>query len=261
MDEVIDRILLKDLGFRTTTKDRCIYIKKIDGCIILLLRQVDDFCCACTREQDAKDIYNIIGTKIQFKSERDKGDLPFEYLGVVKDYNGCDLVQTKKYIEMNCSNYINRFLRSHGWDVASDQPDAVPNPVQHDDWDLWEEAGRQCRLKNARNNNNDDITHAPAASVTTTVQPPGNLFEPAPDLSDDELVNLQLKDNNDNNDYAFIPKLPKGKVNKNNFEDCMKSSKPISPIPSGSIDQMFKDKGPPEGTAAHQVLETNRGFS
>ena len=162
---------------------------------------------------------------------------------------------------MNCSNYINRFLRSHGWDVASDQPDTDPNPVQHDDWDLWEEAGRQCRLENARNNNNDDITHAPAASVTTTVQPPGNLFEPAPDLSDDELVNLQLKDNNDNNDYAFIPKLPKGKVNKNNFEDCMKSSKPISPIPSGSIDQMFKDKGPPEGTAAHQVLETNRGFS
>ena len=56
----------------------------------------------------------MIGTKIQFQSERDKGDIPFEYLGLVKDYNGTDLVQTKKYIEMNCSNYINQFLKSHG---------------------------------------------------------------------------------------------------------------------------------------------------
>ena len=36
----------------------------------------------------------------------------------------------------------------------------------------------------------------------------------------------------------------------------MKSSKPIAPIPSGSIGQMLQDKGPPEGTDVHQVLET-----
>ena len=40
----------------------------------------------------------------------------------------------------------------------------------------------------------------------------------------------------------------------------MKSSKPIAPIPSGSIKQMFRDKGPPEGTAAHQVLATQSKF-
>ena len=41
----------------------------------------------------------------------------------------------------------------------------------------------------------------------------------------------------------------------------MKSSKPIAPIPSGSIEQMFREKGPPEGTAAHQVLETSSKFN
>ena len=51
--------------------------------------------------------------------------------------------------------------------------------------------------------------------------------------------------------------LPKGKVNGNNFEECMKSSKPIAPIPFGSIEQMFRDKGQLKGTAAHQVLETS----
>ena len=94
----------------TTTKDQCIYIKKIEGRTILLLRQVDDFCTGCTEEQDAKNIYNLIGTKIQFQSEQEKGDVPFEYLVLVTDYNGTDLVQTKKYVEMNCSNYTSQFL-------------------------------------------------------------------------------------------------------------------------------------------------------
>ena len=84
--KLIDRILIKDLGFETTTKDRCIYIEKIQGHTLLLLRQVDNFCCACTDEKDAKNIYNLIGTKIQSKSERKKSDIPFEYLGLVQDY-------------------------------------------------------------------------------------------------------------------------------------------------------------------------------
>ena len=66
---------------------------------------------------------------MQFQSERDKGDIPFEYLGLVQDYKGTDLVQTKKYIEINCSNYIARFLKSHGWDIESDQPNTAPTTV------------------------------------------------------------------------------------------------------------------------------------
>ena len=139
--KLIDRILIKDLGFTTTTKDRYIYIKKIEGRTILLLRQVDNFCTGCTDEQDAKNIYNLIGTKIQFKSEQEKGDIPFEYFGLVKDYNETYLVQTKKYIEMNCSNYINRFLKSHGWNIASNQPDSAPTAVTNSKtWDNWIEA-------------------------------------------------------------------------------------------------------------------------
>ena len=64
--KLIDQILIKDLGFKTTTKDRCIYIKKIEGQIILLLHQINIFFCTYTVEQDTKNIYNLIGTKIQF---------------------------------------------------------------------------------------------------------------------------------------------------------------------------------------------------
>ena len=180
----------------------------------------------------------MIGTKIQFQSERDKGDIPFEYLGLVKDYNGTDLVQTKKYIEMNCSNYINRFLKSHGWDVASDQPDAAPTIFTNSrTWDNWMEAKRLADLEeDSTSNNVTDIEHVSAASITTTGLSSVHVNSPAPNLSNDELVTFKLKDKNPNNDFAPMFTLPKDKVNKNNFEECMKSSKPINTIPSGSIE-------------------------
>mmetsp|Transcript_48987 Transcript_48987/g.49742 ORF Transcript_48987/g.49742 Transcript_48987/m.49742 type:complete len:177 (+) Transcript_48987:844-1374(+) len=169
---------------------------------------------------------------------------------------------------MNCSNYINRFLKSHGWDVASDKPNTAPTTVTNSrTWDQWMEAGRIAEDRRLADlaNESTDVEHAPAASVTTSITTTGlssvHVNTPAPDLSDDELVTLQLKDKNINNEFAPMLTLPKGKVNENNFEDCMKSSRPIAPIPSGSIDQMFRDKGPPEGTAAHQVLETKSKFN
>ena len=110
----------------------------------MLLRQVDNFCCACTDEQDAKNIYNLIGTKIQFKSEREKGNIPFEYLGLVQDYNGTDRIQTKNHIEMDCSNYIARFLKSHGWDGASSQLDTAPTTVMNSR--TWDSSMEQNRL-------------------------------------------------------------------------------------------------------------------
>ena len=74
-------------------------------------------------------------------TEQDKSDIPFQYLGLVQDYIGTDLVQTKKYIEMNCSNYIARFLNAHGWDVASNQPNTAPTTVTNSrTWDNWIEA-------------------------------------------------------------------------------------------------------------------------
>lgn len=103
-----------------TTKVTSIYIKKSKGCVILLFSQVADFCKRCTGEQDAKNICYMIGTKIKFQSKCDKGDVSFEYLGLVMDFNRTDLVQTKKYIGINCSNSIIHFLKSNGKDFVSD---------------------------------------------------------------------------------------------------------------------------------------------
>ena len=126
----------------------------------------------------------------------DKGDIPFKYLGLVQDYNSTDLVQTKKYIEMNCSNYIVRFLKSHGWDVASNQPDTAPTTVTNSrTWDNWMEAQQLTNLeKNLIDHNNTDVEYAAAASITTTTALLSvNISSAAPDLSDNELVALKLK--------------------------------------------------------------------
>ena len=61
--------------------------------------------------------------------------------------------------------------------------------------------------------NNSDVEHAAAASITTTTRLSSvNTFSAAPDLSDDELVALKLKDKNDTSDFAPTLTLPSMKI-------------------------------------------------
>ena len=102
------------MDFKTTTHDRCIYRKVIDGEVIYLLQMVDDCIISCTNEKTARNIFNIIGEKMQFQREKEKGIIPFEFLGIVNDHNGVDIKQNSHYIEMSCQNYIQRLCKSHG---------------------------------------------------------------------------------------------------------------------------------------------------
>ena len=68
----IDNILIKEMGFKTTTHDRCIYRTVRDGEVIYLLRMVDDCLLMCKDEKTAKDVFNIIGTKMSFATEKKK---------------------------------------------------------------------------------------------------------------------------------------------------------------------------------------------
>ena len=66
---------------------------------------------------NCKNIFNIIGEKMRFPSEKEKSIIPFEFLGIVNDYNGVDIKQTSHYIEMSCQNYIHCLCKSHGWEM------------------------------------------------------------------------------------------------------------------------------------------------
>ena len=57
--KLIDNIL-RDLGFASTVHDRCIYRGEMDGKMVLVLRQVDDFCIACEEEATARTLTKMI---------------------------------------------------------------------------------------------------------------------------------------------------------------------------------------------------------
>ena len=120
--------ILRDLGFAPTTHDRAIYSATIDGQIILLLRQVDDFALASPSENIAKDVYTSVGKRLQLPSEAKP---PFKCFGMIDDFNGVDIHQTSTAIEISCSRHIERVLKTHGWLTPSStvHPNVAPLPV------------------------------------------------------------------------------------------------------------------------------------
>jgi hypothetical protein len=133
-EQHINKILTK-IGFKSTTHDKTIYKMEYihkDGKepeTIYMLRQVDDFALGCKDEETAKDIYNKIGLALQTEHETEP---PFAYLGLMSDFNGVDITQTNEYIEISCSNYIDRVLRSHGWESEPKSRGSLVSPMSKD---------------------------------------------------------------------------------------------------------------------------------
>lgn len=61
-------------------------------------------------------MFDVLGQLLKLPSE-DK--VPFRYLGPVDDFNGVDIIQSKSYVEISCQKYIDRVLKSHGWQTQS----------------------------------------------------------------------------------------------------------------------------------------------
>ena len=146
-------------------------------------------------------------------------------MGVVKDYNGVDIIQTPDYIEMSSRSYIIRLLKSHGWDTPTTKQLPEENlPLS----------------KNILN-----IPPAAAAASINKVQV----------KREDGIIVQPVTDDNDN-DHS--------RINQNSPKDLAyywKSSKPMSPLPSDCIEQIYSQEGPLENTTAHLVLEKKSGFN
>ena len=55
--------------------------------------KVVDFMLGITIKKAKRDLFHDIGVKIQFQSEIKENIIHFKYLGVVKDYNGVNIIQ------------------------------------------------------------------------------------------------------------------------------------------------------------------------
>jgi hypothetical protein len=99
----------------------------INGALVLVCHQVDDFAIASKSPAAAEKLIAIIN-KHATTASRGIGVLDDQGLGI--QYNGIGLHQTHHYVKLSCETYINRVLQTHGWEKPgpkeSDRFDSVP---------------------------------------------------------------------------------------------------------------------------------------
>jgi hypothetical protein len=109
--------ILDKMGFKSTTHERCVYQKTVDGEKVLFLRQVDDFAVACRQKEISKEIIRNIGAQLQ---------VPLNDLGILKKFNGVDVLQTRDYTKIYCESFIDKVLKHHGWEETIKQHNPIP---------------------------------------------------------------------------------------------------------------------------------------
>jgi Reverse transcriptase (RNA-dependent DNA polymerase) len=108
-EQMINRILLGDLGLSNTVHERNLYVGKVEDSRVLICRQVDDLSIATQRES----VYHTIVDRIHVHA-------PMVKLGLTTRFNGVDVEQTRHYIALSCSTYIQQMLDVHDWDHPSE---------------------------------------------------------------------------------------------------------------------------------------------
>ena len=114
----IDRIL-RDMGFKPTRHEPCLYSATVNGELVLFLRQVDDFSVSAKQASTCSDIIKYINSKMS---------MDVKDLGLIGRFNGVDIFQTKYYIKLTSERYITKMLQSHHW-LLKGPPPVHPIPL------------------------------------------------------------------------------------------------------------------------------------
>jgi len=126
-EQMIVGILVNELGFHSTSHERNLYRGFIDGALVLLCRQVDDFAVASRSLATSLQLIALINKRV---TTRDLGTGTLRPGGLHSKYNGLDVHQTADDTKLNCETYIGRVLQTHGWEAptanTSDAPNLVP---------------------------------------------------------------------------------------------------------------------------------------
>jgi hypothetical protein len=109
--------ILADLGFKSTTHEKCIYQKTVAGEKVLFLRQVDDFAVSCRDTEISKEIIRQVGARLQ---------VPLNDLGTLTKFNGLDILQTRDYVKIYCESFLDKVLTHHGWTETTKQHNPIP---------------------------------------------------------------------------------------------------------------------------------------
>jgi hypothetical protein len=119
--------ILSKKNFKSTTHERNLYYGFIDGSLVLVCRQIDDYAIASTTPAIADSLIAFINSHATTTNHGIGKPSPS---GITCRYNGLDVHQTSHYIKINCEVYLRRILQTHGWETPqareSDRHDCVP---------------------------------------------------------------------------------------------------------------------------------------
>ena len=113
--ELIDKII-QNLNLKPCTHEKCLYFTDNYNSInkqVIFLCQVDDFAIACKDQELAKQVIKDINNKMAISVKE---------LGLIKQYNGVDIEQTREYVKIHNTTYINKLLAQHSWLAEDEAP-------------------------------------------------------------------------------------------------------------------------------------------
>ena len=117
--------ILRECGLKPTVHEPCLYSGMVNGQRVIFKRQVDDFAIAAPNE---------LTTNILFDMIDDKLTIPMKRQGFLDMYNGIDVIQTRHYIKISCSSYINKICEKYlqTWMRKFTSTDDRPTPLPSD---------------------------------------------------------------------------------------------------------------------------------
>jgi hypothetical protein len=110
--------MLREIGLTPTIHEPCLYSRIINNNRVLLKRQVDDFAIAAPDAKTADVLLDLIDDKLK---------IPVKCQGYLDMYNGIDVLQTRHYIKISITSFINKVFEKH---LASWMKSAYPSPVR-----------------------------------------------------------------------------------------------------------------------------------
>ncbi|KAL7551376.1 hypothetical protein ACHAWF_014575 [Thalassiosira exigua] len=113
--------ILRSLGLKPTIHEPCLYAGVVRGERVLFKRQVDDFEVAVSTAATASILFDQIDDRLTF---------PLKRMGLVTLFNGLDILQTRHFIKMSCTTYIEKISNRHlaDWMNVKDMPNK-PTPL------------------------------------------------------------------------------------------------------------------------------------
>jgi hypothetical protein len=87
----------------------------------MILRQVDDFSVSADTQAECKATIANIGAHLQ---------VPLNDLGIIRKFNGVNILQSKWYIKISCEDYLLKILLKHNWQEL--KASQLPVPMKYD---------------------------------------------------------------------------------------------------------------------------------